>query len=379
MTIFISRLNINTAPIANSLTVAVKDNIDVAGLKSTLGCAALESTEPATNNAVVVDSLIDAEFVLMGKVTMHELAFGMTGINHHAGTPMNTRYPEYIPGGSSSGSAAAVASGDVDVALGTDTGGSIRMPAACCGVVGLKPTFGRVSREGVHPKESVLDCVGPFAQTVGLIELCMRAIDPSFVAIEHDGEISIANIDVAVTPVVRDVFDSALKQIVTHAQVSLISAELPGLQRAFSAGMALIANEAAVAFGDLPNDKLGADVSARLSTAKKLTESALHEAQIQKESFTQEVCRLLLNFDVLVMPTLPNLPLTLADAEKGLTDLEVSKFIRPFNVSGHPAITLPLNAALNVPVGMQLIGALGQDEKLCAIARRIESALNSAN
>lgn len=92
---------------------------------------------------------------------MHELAFGITGINHAFGTPINPKYPELIPGGSSSGSAAAVAAKQADFTLGTDTGGSIRMPAACCGVFGLKPTFGRVSRKGVYPPSSSLDCVGP--------------------------------------------------------------------------------------------------------------------------------------------------------------------------------------------------------------------------
>ena len=101
---------------------------------------------------------------------MHELAFGITGINHAFGTPINPKYPELIPGGSSSGSAAAVAAKQADFTLGTDTGGSIRMPAACCGVYGLKPTFGRVSREGVYPPSSSLDCVGPFANSVEMIE-----------------------------------------------------------------------------------------------------------------------------------------------------------------------------------------------------------------
>jgi amidase len=118
----------------------------------------------AARHAVVVQALLDAGCVIVGKTTMHELAYGVTGVNGWSGTPLNPRFPDRVPGGSSSGSAVAVAANLVDFALGTDTGGSIRIPAASCGIVGLKTTFGRVSREGVHPRTSSLDCVGPFAR-----------------------------------------------------------------------------------------------------------------------------------------------------------------------------------------------------------------------
>ena len=118
----------------------------------------------------MVKNILKADCEIIGKTNLHELAFGITGINHAFGTPINPKYPELIPGGSSSGSAAAVAAKQADFTLGTDTGGSIRMPAACCGVYGLKPTFGRVSRKGVYPPSSSLDCVGPFANSVEMIE-----------------------------------------------------------------------------------------------------------------------------------------------------------------------------------------------------------------
>ena len=111
---------------------------------------------------------------------MHELAFGMTGINDYTGTPQNPQDATRIPGGSSSGSAAAVGLKLADAALGTDTGGSIRGPAACCGVIGLKPTFGRVSRHGVAPRESSLDCVGPFAREMSMLVAAMHAITADF-------------------------------------------------------------------------------------------------------------------------------------------------------------------------------------------------------
>ena len=134
----------------------------------------------ATKNAEVVERILAADCQITAKTNLHELAFGITGINPVFGTAINPQYPDLIPGGSSSGSAAAVAAGLADFTLGTDTGGSIRMPAACCGVYGFKPTFNRVSRQGIHPAMSSLDCVGPFAASVAMIETAMQIIDPSF-------------------------------------------------------------------------------------------------------------------------------------------------------------------------------------------------------
>ncbi|KAB0648748.1 amidase, partial [Burkholderia territorii] len=143
-------------------TIAIKDTIDIAGHPTRAASRALADTPPAEQHADVVRLLLDAGWQIAGKANMHELAFGMTGINDYTGTPVNPQDPTRIPGGSSSGSASLVGLGAVDAALGTDTGGSIRGPAACCGVVGMKPTFGRVSRRGVAPAVTTLDCVGPF-------------------------------------------------------------------------------------------------------------------------------------------------------------------------------------------------------------------------
>ncbi len=134
--------------------VAVKDSIDIAGYPTRVASLAFAAAPPAVRNAAVVQALLDGGCKIVAKSNMHELAYGVTGINGYTGTPVNPRYPDRIPGGSSSGSAVAVAAGLVDFAIGTDTGGSIRIPAACCGVYGLKPTYGRISRAGVHPTTS---------------------------------------------------------------------------------------------------------------------------------------------------------------------------------------------------------------------------------
>ena len=126
----------------------------------------------------MVQALLDGGCRIIGKTSLHELAFGTTGINAWTGTPDNPLYPGRIPGGSSSGSATAVAAGLCDFSLGTDTGGSVRIPAACCGVFGLKPSFGRVSRRGVMPEQSTLDCVGPFARDMDMLIEAMGLIAP---------------------------------------------------------------------------------------------------------------------------------------------------------------------------------------------------------
>jgi amidase len=136
---FISRFTLGTG----ALTFAAKDTLDIAGYPTRAGSPVLQNAPEATAHATVIQQLLDSGGCqLQGKTTLHELAFGVTGINAWSGTPLNPRYPALIPGGSSSGSATVVAAGEVDFAIGTDTGGSVRMPAACCGIVGLKPTWG---------------------------------------------------------------------------------------------------------------------------------------------------------------------------------------------------------------------------------------------
>ena len=133
MTILTSRLSLGQG----ARKVVVKDTIDIAGFPTCAGSAALADTPPAVAHAEIVERTLKAGYHIVGKANLHELAFGMTGINAWASTPENPRYPSLIPGGSSSGSAAAVAAGLADIGIGTDTGGSIRVPAACCGVYGL--------------------------------------------------------------------------------------------------------------------------------------------------------------------------------------------------------------------------------------------------
>jgi amidase len=179
VTTFITRLRDRGPGVA----VAVKDLIDMVGVPTTAGCRALaDRGRPAAADARCLAEIRRREAAgdlhIVGKTNLHELAYGVTGINPWFGTPTNPLDAGLVPGGSSSGSAVAVAVGDAAVALGSDTGGSVRIPAACCGVAGLKTTWGRVPLTGVWPLAPSLDTIGPMARDVAGLELGMALLEP---------------------------------------------------------------------------------------------------------------------------------------------------------------------------------------------------------
>lgn len=365
-------------PKSSGLNVAIKDSIDICGFKTVAGSRALENAEGAEVNAEIVDLLIQKQCNILGKTNLHELAFGITGINHYTGTPINPKYPALIPGGSSSGSAAAVASDQADLAIGTDTGGSIRMPAACCGTYGLKPTFGRVSRKGVWPHKSSLDCVGPFASSMALIIQGMSVICPNF-------DVSAAT--AVVKPKLAWLTVEAEAQVLQTIQHFLASAgqdgleqvQAPSFQAAYDAGMRVINFETWQAFGALTQTGLlGADVNARLLKAASTSQADVDQANLIREQFRNEIDALLDEYDALVLPTLPVIPPAVADAGNTAAFLNLTALIRPFNLSGHPALSIPLETADGLPVGLQLVCKHHHDEKLCAIANNLVHAGLSA-
>jgi amidase len=362
MTVFVQELNLGgTGP-----RVAVKDTIDIAGYPTRGGSRSLDGAPAAGRNADVVQRLLDAGCAIVGKTTLHELAFGVTGINHWAGTAPNPKYPNLIPGGSSSGSAAAVAAGLADFALGTDTGGSIRVPATCCGIYGLKPTFGRVSRRGVLPAETSLDCVGPFAATIDMLIQAMRIIDGSFVETGVHGRVRM--IDVAAEPAIS----ATVRAAVEKADFTTSAGRLDGMDAAFQAGLTIINAETWGAFGHLVESGLvGADVAARLLKARDTSPDDIAAAEQIRRRFSEAVDRALEGADALVLPTLPAFPLTLEEAMADASAVRTTAFVRPFNLSGHPALSIPLRGPGNLPVGLQLVGRKGEDAVLCALAHRL--------
>lgn len=348
------------------LEVVVKDCIDIKNTVSACGSAALRDTAPAQQNAAVVDNLLSQNCTIIGKANMHELAYGMTGVNEVFGTPINPRWPDLIPGGSSSGSAVAVASGLCDFAVGTDTGGSVRQPAICCGVYGIKPSFGRVSRDGCHPAKSTLDCVGVLARSMDMLSQGMEAIDPTFKRQNADISARIAR--------VKCDADAHISAALEECFPDSPTVTLPLMDAAFQAGMTIIGVEAAQAYGPLlqGGKPLGDDVKERLKNATKIDGKTHAEAEAIRVKFTQEVDAAFEIYDVLVTPALANIPPALKAAKDPATVFTLTKFLRPFNLSGHPAIVLPFPAGPEaLPAGIQLIGRKGDDEGLCAIAEQM--------
>jgi amidase len=354
------------------LRVGVKDSIDIAGYPTRAGSAAFASAPPALRHAAVVQALLDGGCRIVGKTNMHELAYGVTGINRWSGTPKNPRYPDRIPGGSSSGSAVAVAAGargdpPVDFSLGTDTGGSIRIPAGCCGVYGLKTSYGRISREGVHPAVSSLDCVGPFARSLTMIERAMALMDASFAPGAPPANLRLGIVNVTADPSIV----AAVRAALARADITSVPIDLPSLEDAYAAGLTIIGAENWSAYGHLVDGLgLGDDVRARL-LGNRSAGDALAAAERCRRIFRAEVEAALELTDALVLPTLPIVPPRLGETGDARAVLRLTAFVRPFNLSGHPALSIPLATDSHLPAGLQLVGRRGGDAALCAAAHRL--------
>ncbi len=345
------------------LCFAVKDTLDIAGYPTRAGCPALAASPAAEQHADVVATLLGQGCVLTGKTTLHELAFGVTGINPWSGTPVNPRFPDLIPGGSSSGSAAVVASGEVDFALGTDTGGSVRMPAACCGILGLKPTYGRLSRAGVMPAHSSLDCVGIFARSSSVLRQVLTRlaipVNAPLTMLPAIGFIPAATVEI----------DSLLLNALAQIDLRPQQTELPLLGDAHRAGLTVISHENWQAFSPLlSDDRVSADVATRIRAGASIDTDALKSAEDIRRIFTAQVDAQLANTPLLALATLPELPPTLDEAQDPLTVVNLTRLVRPFNLSGHPALTLPMGELQGRPVALQLVAAKGEEGLLVQAA-----------
>lgn len=352
----------------------VKDTLDVAGSPTRAGSRTLSEAPAATVHAEVVQRLLNAGWQLCGKTNLHELAYGTTGINHWTGTPLNPRWPDRVPGGSSSGSAVAVASGLVPMAIGTDTGGSVRTPAACCGILGLKPTYGRVSRQGVIPTVTSLDCVGPLASDMAVLIRAMKDMAADFGALPNVpaqlriGALAVKADEAALT---------AVHQTLARGSHAVQTVHLSLFDEAYQAGLAIINRENWKAVSHLLADgRMGTDVATRLTRAGQTTDADVARAETIRKAFQDEVDAALTQHDVLALPTLASPPPRIEDAADTSAAVSMTSLVRPFNLSGHPAITLPLDNAAGLPVGLQLVAKRGADEWLCAVAQALSHQLN---
>jgi amidase len=348
--------------------LAVKDCIDVAGLPTTVGCPVIaEQAGPAAQDAAVVAAARGAGARIVGKTNLTELCWSAHGVNPWSGTPVNPADPRRIPGGSSSGSAVAVATGEADVALGTDTGGSVRIPAACCGVVGLKTTWGRVPTAGVYPLAPSLDIVGPMGADVAAVELGMRLIEPGFAP--GSCELAAGRLRPRADPAVDAAVDAAL------AAAGVRTEEVIGLDftEVYKVTDVILDAEARRVNAHLmPHlDRLSKLNRRNLTESAKITPDQVAEAERTRQSVRDWFTAALARHPFLALPTLVAPPPLLGERGMSLTILTM-----PANLTGLPAIALPVpSAAEGPPASLQLIAPPGAEEQLIALARIIEAAI----
>ena len=372
MSTFITRLEAaGTGP-----RLAVKDLIDVRGVPTTAGSRAVERTAaPAAADAACLAGARAAGARIVGKTNLHELAMLPLGTNQWFGTPINPLDPALIPGGSSSGSAVAVATSEADVALGSDTGGSIRIPAACCGIAGLKTSYGRVPLGGVWPLAPSLDTVGPMAATVDGLVTGMALLEPGFTPAGAPAR-RIGRLRTTARPEIEQAIDEALKA----AEFEVITLDWDGFEAGTNIFTTIFLTEVwdtDHALAQAHPDGVGDDIHQTLSMTD-LFRPGLEEARSQLAAWRQTLLDLFGEVELLALPTLPTFPPRLADlAPDSLINviIEITQYTGLFNAAGIPCTAQPVPAAgTRMPASLQLVGSPRGEELLLATARRVEAA-----
>ncbi len=367
MAVWITKLD---PPPGDGLRLAVKDAIDVEGVPTTVGCAAIaDVAEPATTDAACVATARAQGARIVGKANLHELCFGTHGGNQWYGNPVNPVAPDRLVGGSSSGSAVAVATDEADVAYGTDTGGSVRLPAACCGIVGLKTTFGRVFTQGVWPLSPSLDTDGANGRDVAGVVAGMGLLEPGFDATSSPAAKAIGRIR---RPGVDPALDAAIDRLLAEAEFDVVDIDLPGWDATGMPFHVVLLHEAWIADRGLYErapERISEESRTRLEIGKGIDPAQLplgHEAQA---AWRDEVTAMFERVEAFVMPTMYGQPPAL-DA-----DGVVNALVYPWNVAGVPAIALPLAVeGWPMPGSVQIIGPHDGEERLCSTALVVERA-----
>jgi amidase len=351
-------------------TLAVKDLIDMEGIPTTAGCRAVaERAVAAGSDAACMAGARAAGARIVGRTNLHELALGVSGVNPWYGTPVNPLDATRVPGGSSSGSAVAVATGEADVAYGSDTGGSIRIPSACCGTAGLKTTWGRIALDGVWPLSPGFDTVGPMARDVTGLITGMELLEPGF-TVAAPAPWRVGRLRVDAEPAIDDAIDRAL----AAAEWDVFDIDLPEWDAATAAGGLLLVTEAWETnrvLADARPDAIGADVLARLHVGRDVTETTVAAARAAQTRWCARLAAVFSRVDVIATPTLTIFPPTFAEAD----DLLAARSTLPVNLAGVPALAIPVPTGGPLPASVQLIGATNADESLLAAGLVLEAAV----
>ena len=368
----------------SDLTFAAKDIFDVAGHVTGGGNPDWKATHPpAERNAWIVETLVNAGATMVGKTHTDELTRGILGENAHYGTPINTKAPDRVPGGSSSGSASAVAGRLVDFALGSDTGGSVRIPASFCGLYGLRPTHGRIPLEGILMQAPSYDTIGWLTRDAVTYAKVAAAVFQTEIPDFTPSRLVIA----------QDAFDEADEEV---SAVLLPIAEKIGELAGSSTTMRLSPNgltEWAVQQNvlqseeawnsvkdwiDQVNPRFSFWVSERYNLAIGLTDAQLKEAAVLRETVRARMDEVFAGGGFVCLPTavvpapLRGLP---ASAKKDVQG-RLSRLTCIAGTTGRPQLSMPLGEVNGLPVGLSIMGDRGSDEALIGFARKIEAALS---
>ncbi|MBZ5535778.1 MAG: amidase [Acidobacteriia bacterium] len=383
----------------HGIPIGVKDLYDVRGMPTTAGSILLKD-KIAAEDAFIVERLRRAGAILLGKLNMHEWALGVTTVNPHFGACHNPWKLDYIAGGSSGGSGAALAAGMCLGSIGTDTGGSIRIPASLCGVVGLKPTYGRLSLNGVVPLSWSQDHAGPMARNVEDVALLLAAVsgydagDPSSVDRRVEDIASpVTSIHIPLQfkvgfpdelflggndPETRSAVEKAVAIIpALGCEVREVSFE--GYEKAMDAsGLILQAEAAAYHSAHILKhpDKIGVDVLERLRQGLEVTGTEYALARRIQVQWQRKMSLLFETVDLMVLPATPQpaTPITESEAVP-LARGQLTRFMRLFNLTGTPALVLPCGFTRSgLPIGLQIAGAAWSEAKLLQLARAFEEA-----
>ena len=371
--------------------VSIKDLFDVAGEPTTGGSVVYRDAPPAERDAEIVRRLRAAGAVIVGKTNMTEFAFSAMGLNPHYGTPRNPRDRARVPGGSSSGAAVAAGDGFCEISIGSDTGGSVRIPAAFCGLVGFKPTKTRVPCEGAMALSTTLDSVGPLAHSVAdcaLTDSVMAGEAPRLPVPRPPATLSLAmplgRLFEKLDPEVSAAFEAATKALL-DAGVTIVDIDIePLLARLdeISAIGVISSVEAACIHADVLRDRpddIDRRVVARIRGGSGMTAPQYVKMLQIRAAAAAQAAADFEPYDALVLPTCPGLapaiaPLEASDAAFSAANMLALRNTTPFNLLDCCGISLPLPVP-GVPVGLMLIGARGTDRRLLDAAASIEALL----
>jgi len=367
----------------HGIPYALKDNFATRGIRTTCGSKIFADRIP-DRDCAVYRKLTKAGAVLMGKTGLHEFAYGITSNNPHFGAVRNPHDPSRIPGGSSGGSGAAVAADLVFFAMGTDTGGSIRVPASYCGCVGFKPAYGRVSRAGVFPLGYTLDHVGPLTRSVRDAALVMNAIaepPPPATPVRRIG-VPENFFTERLAPEVAAAFDEALR----HAEAlgyRLVPITVPDPAEINTLGRLILLSEASAVLQPYLDRRadFGADVLSLVDQGRLVSATDYIDAQRLRGLYQKRWAKLWDSADVVFTPTTPIQAPLIGQTEVDHEDVRMAstRFVRPFNVLGLPALSIPLNSLSNsdLPTSLQIVVQSSGEVSLLTIGESISQYIRN--